>query len=494
MNWIAVSFAVYTLAVMAFGIYSARFSQKTSSDFFLANRGLGAWVAALSASASAESGWVTLGLVGIAYRTGIGAMWIVLGTVIAFLVNWLIIAKPLRRLSEESDSITLPDILAAHHRGIVATLIRIVAVVIILSMLTTYVAAQLNAAGKAFAETFDWHYLLGVVVGAGIVLVYTLVGGFRAVAWTDVLQATLMIGGVVLLPIVMIVMIGGPTAFWNELAALEASTILVDNNDVTLAAGQTMTDAFAEKSGLALIGFLSVWFGIPLGNCGQPHILVRLMATRDERAIRRASVISTVWVFALFTGAIFVGLTARVMFSDSLADPERALPHAAVHVLPAPLAGMMIAAVIAAMCSTADSQLLVSASAVSHDIYVRLLGRKHSDVLTTRINRGAVLMIAVIATVIAMSEVRAVFEFVLGAWDALGAAFGPALIFTLLWRRTTGWGVLAGMLSGFTTAIVWRATLHAHFYSLIPAFLLATIVIVVVSLATSTQTRSSSQA
>jgi sodium/proline symporter len=482
MNWIAISFVVYTVAVMAFGIFSARFGKKTSSDFFLADRGLGAWVAALSASASAESGWVTLGLVGIAYKTGIGAMWLVLGTVIAFLFNWLVLAVPLRRHSTEKDAITIPEVLSANHRGFVATAIRLVAVLIILSMLTAYVAAQLNACGKAFQETFDWNYMFGVAVGAGIVLVYTLIGGFRAVAWTDVLQAILMICGVILLPIVMIVMLGGPVEFWNQLASLETQQFEVNGKVVILADGRTMTNAFAQNSGLALIGFLAVWFGVPMGNPGQPHILVRLMATKDEQAIRRAAVISTVWVFFLFTGAIFVGLTARVMFGGSLEDPERALPHAAVHLLPAPLAGLMIAAIVAAICSTADSQLLVSASAVSHDVYAGLFGKQPSDKSRAVINRSAVLLIALIAAVIAMTEVRAVFDFVLYAWDGLGAAFGPALILTLLWRRTTGWGVLVGMIVGVTTAVIWRETLHSHLYSLIPAFTLAFLSIVAVSL------------
>ena len=485
MNWIAVSFTVYTLAVMAFGVFSARFGKKTSSDFFLADRGLGAWVAALSASASAESGWVTLGLVGIAYKTGVGAVWLIFGTVIAFLFSWLVIATPLRRQSLKQDALTLPDILAGNHHGVAAQGIRLVASFIILSMLTAYVAAQLNAAGKAFQETFDWSYMLGVSAGVGIVLVYTLIGGFRAVVWTDVLQAILMIGGVILLPVFMIVMMGGPAAFWNDLAALESQQIEVNGQSVVLADGRSMTDALAGKSGLALIGFMSVWIGVPLGYPGQPHFLVRLMATKDERAIRRASIISTVWVFFLFTGAIFVGLTARVMFSDSLQDPERALPHAAVHLLPAPVAGLIIAAIVAAMCSTADSQLLVSASAVSHDLYVRLLGRNPTEKSRSVINRVAVLLIGAIAMGIAISEVRTVFDFVLYAWDALGAAFGPALILTLLWRRTTPWGVLVGMTVGVTTAVVWRETLHSQLYSLIPAFTLAFFSIVLVSLLTS---------
>ncbi|MDP6443448.1 MAG: sodium/proline symporter [Pirellulaceae bacterium] len=484
MDWIVVSFAAYTLVVMVFGICSAKFSKQTSADFFLADRGLGAWVAALSASASAESGWVTLGLVGIAYRTGVGAMWLVLGTVIAFLFNWLVLAIPLRRFSIEQDAITLPDVLAANHRGSVAVAIRLVAVLIILSMLTAYVAAQLNAAGKAFEATFDWRYQWGVAAGAGITLAYTLIGGFRAVAWTDVLQAALMICGVILLPIVMIVMLGGPMEFWNELESLESQQIEVNGKAVMLAEGSVMTSPWAQKSGLAVIGFLAVWFGVPLGNPGQPHILVRLMATRDDRAIRRAAVISTVWVCFLFTGAVLVGLSARVMFGASIEDPERALPHAAVQLLPAPLAGLMIAAIVAAMCSTADSQMLVSASAVSHDVYVRMFGKQPSDKVRTIINRTAVLLIALVATVIATREVRAVFDFVLYAWDGLGAAFGPALILTLLWKRTTGWGILIGMIVGVATVVIWRETLHAHLYSLIPAFAFAFASIVAVSLLT----------
>ncbi len=485
MNWVAISFAIYTLGVMAFGVYSARFAKKTSSDFFLADRGLGAWVAALSASASAESGWVTLGLVGIAYKSGVGAMWLVVGTVAAFLFNWLVLAKRLRKHSIATNSITLPDVLAANHRGGVAIAIRLVSVLIILSMLTAYVAAQLNAAGKAFEETFGWQYFVGVFVGAGIVLVYTVVGGFRAVAWTDVVQAVLMVSGVIILPLVMVMMLGGPFEFWDKLASLEAREIVVKGKDVSLAGGGSMTDGFGGKTGLMLIGFLAVWLGVPLGNPGQPHILVRLMATKDEQAINRAAVISSVWVFFLFTGAILVGLTARVMFAD-LADPERALPHSAIQLLPAPLAGMMIAALVAAICSTADSQLLVSASAVSHDIYVRLLGKEPSDQTRTMINRTAVIFIAVIATAIAMGKVRAVFDFVLYAWDGLGAGFGPALILTLLWRRTTGWGVLIGMIVGVATAVVWRETLHKSLYSLIPAFAFSFFTILFVSILTST--------
>ena len=276
MNWVAISFGFYTLAVMAFGIYSARLSKSTSSDFFLADRGLGAWVAGLSGAASAESGWVTLGLVGEAYKAGIGALWIVPGTVMAFLFIWLVMANPLRRFSMATDSITLPDVLSAKFDLRVATWIRLVSVIIILAMLTSYVAAQLSAAGKAFVATFDWNYRTGVATGAAIVLIYTMIGGFRAVAWTDVVQAALMIAAVTLLPVVMIADVGGPVVMWERMRVIEP-----------------LTDPWGGRTGLALLGFLSVWIGVPLGYPGQPHVLMRLMAAQDETAVRRAAIISS---------------------------------------------------------------------------------------------------------------------------------------------------------------------------------------------------------
>jgi sodium/proline symporter len=349
----------------------------------------------------------------------------------------------------------------------VAAWIRLAAVVIILAMLTSYVAAQLAAAGKAFVETFAWDYRMGVVTGAAIVLIYTMIGGFRAVAWTDVLQAALMISAVTLLPIVMVADVGGPAVMWHRMQAIEP-----------------LTDAWGGRTGLVLLGFMSVWIGVPLGYPGQPHVLMRLMAAKDETALRRAAVISSVWVCVLFLGAISVGIAARVIFPE-LPDPERSLPHAALHYLPAPLAGMVVAAIVAAICSTADSQLLVCASALAHDTYVKLFRRQLDQCVLSRINRFGVLLIGVVAALIAAQEVRIIFKFVLVAWDGLGAAFGPALILKLLWPRTTGRGVLAGILVGFAVAIIWRQTLHAQLYTLIPAFTISLLTVVIVSAVTS---------
>ncbi len=488
MNWVAISFAAYTLAIMLLGVWSAFSSSRSaksdntdasgSEDFFLAGRSLGPWVAALSMAASAESGWVTLGLVGVAFTSGVGVFWLVLGTATAFWINWTWIAPALREQTADDASVTIPQFLASGTSVTHALWIRRVSATIIIVMLTTYVSAQFNASGKAFQETFGWSYLTSVCVGSLIVIAYTLIGGFRAVALTDVAQAILMVAAVIILPLVMLSHIGGVSEAAKEIAALEAESIAVGDKTANLAGGDTMLSIIGGKSGWALVGFFSVWLGIPLGNLGQPHLLVRLMATRDQAAIRRARVISTVWVSVLFTGAIAVGLLARVQFGVQVGDPERALPHAAIELLPAPLSGLMLAAVVAAMCSTADSQLLVAGSAFSVDL-------RGKDARGTRgLNRVVVLLVALVAAGMAAMESKTVFSLVLYAWDALGAAFGPAVLLKLLWRRTTGSGTLASIVTGATVAVLWRETLHSDLYSLVPAFSLSLLAGILVSLLT----------
>jgi Na+/proline symporter len=272
-----------------------------------------------------------------------------------------------------------------------------------------------------------------------------------------------MIGAMVILPVVLLAELGGWDAMWQKLEAIESAG--------------TLTHPLAGNTGLALAGFLAGWLGIPLGYCGQPHVLVRFMAIRDARAIRRGAILSTVWVFLLFSGAVLLGIFARAYYG-ALDDPETVLPRVAAELLPGIVGGMMIAAVLAAICSTADSQLLVSASAISHDLYVRVLGRKADERTILLFNRLAVLAVGIVAMVIALGKVRVIFDFVLYAWAGLGAAFGPALILLLLGRRTSARGVIAGMLVGFVTVIVWRQTLHDRLYELVPAFLLAFLAVV----------------
>lgn len=472
MTIIAISFLVYTLAIAALGIYSSRFARQSHADFLLADRGLGAWVAGLSAAASSESGWVTLGLVGFAFKTGVGAFWIVPGTVLAFIFNWFVLGPRLRQASVDQESLTMLDVIASRYPAKFALWIRIIGIGIIVSMLTAYVAAQLNAAGKTFSGTFGWQYSIGVLVGAGIVLAYTLVGGFRAVSWTDVVQSIFMILAVTAIPILLIHELGGWSSFWEKLVSLDA--VRNDQGTTVMNGGTDMADTLAGKSGLALVGFLALWLGIPLGNPGQPHSMIRLMSTRDDQAIRRGGLICSTWVLILFSGAVLLGISARVYYGE-LADPEKALLHVATdsELIPGFLGGMLLAAVLAAICSTADSQLLVSASAISHDCLERIFGMKPT--LTTRkwVERSSLLVISIVAMAIALGEVRSVFDFVLAyGWAGLGAGLGPALIMTLLWKKTTGPAVITGMLVGVVTVIVWNQFpgLKSNLYALVPAF------------------------
>lgn len=467
------AFIVYTLAIGLLGLWSARFSSSSRADFLVADRGLGAWVAGLSSAASAESGWVTLGLVGYAFTTGVAALWVVPGTVLAFAFNWFVLAPRLRRQAGNCEAITLTDVLVSTYRGSVVTAIRLVSIMVILAMLVAYCAAQFSAAGKMFSATFGWSYVNSVLVGAGFVLVYTLVGGFRAVAWTDVAQAIVMIVTMTVVPCAVIAFHGGLENCWQKLAVMPE--------------GAALTHPLANKSGAALVGFLALWIGVPLGNTGQPHVILRMMATRDDRAIRRAGVISTVWVFFLFCGAVILGIAARVHFG-SLDDPEQALPLLAQdsQVIPGLVGGLILAAILAAICSTADSQLLVAASSISHDAIQRTFGFQLGLRQTKVLDRIAVIAVGVTAVAIALLDVRSIFSFVLDyGWAGLGASFGPALTMRLLSKRTTGLGILLGMIVGVSVAVIWRAwrpEWHQQVYCLIPAFVASLLTIGLVSL------------
>lgn len=471
MNVVGISFAVYTLLTVLIGIWSARYSRRSSEDFLLANRGLGAWVAALSASASAESGWVTLGLVGAAFQLGVAAYWIVPGTLAAFAVNWLLIGPRLRARSAEDNALTVLDVLAARFPRRSAQAIRLVGILILLVMLTLYVAAQLNAAGITFSGTFAWPYAQGVLLGGSLVLLYTVVGGFRAIAWTDVVQALLMIGTMTWVPLLLLDHLGGWSACRAQLSEMDSNLL----------------HPFAGNSGHKLFMFVLLWFGIPFGNPGQPHLLVRLMATRDPSALRRGAIISLTWIAILFTGAVSLGVLGRAYFGV-MDRPEEVLPRLAStpDLIPPLLGGMIIAAILAAISSTADSQLLVAASSLSHDFVYRFLGMKPTS-RTYLWDRVAVVCLGLTAIGIALSDVRSVFTFVLDfGWAGMGASFGTTILATLYFRWTSGWGVLSGMLAASSVVLIWPYLPDSvsQFYKLIPAVFVSFATLGVVSLLT----------
>lgn len=470
-NWLILSFVFYTLGIIAIGIYSSRSRKQTSDDFILANRELGPWVSALSASASAESGWVMLGLVGEAYLYGMAAFWIVPGIAAGYLFNWFVIADRLRASTTQSGAATLPQYIM-HRFGQSSPSLRFISVFIIGVAMLTYVAAQMNAAGKAFEATFSLDYAWGVLAGAVIILTYTVIGGFRAVCWTDVIQATFMVIALIGMPIMVLFEIGG----YSEFLSAARTT-----------APELLSFTYG-KVGFAMFGFVIGLLGIGLGYPGQPHVLSRFMATRDKDSTRLGGRIALTWMILAYLGAVFFGLFAKVHLGE-LSDPEQALPLAVNGLLPSILGGFVIAAIVSAICSTADSQLIVVSSTLSRDIWplFRSKSKQAADFFETQLaDRMVLVALAVVSVALAAMESRVIFEFVLYAWSALGASFGPVVILGLLWKRATKGGAIAGMLTGLIVTVVWRnvSFLKSAVYELVPAFVLAFLAVVIASLLT----------
>ncbi len=493
MTVFAVSFAVYTLLIVAVGVITGRNAGTDDESYFLGGRTLGPWVAALSASASSESGWLTLGLVGWAFSSGASALWILPGVLLGYLFNWLVLAGRLRTDSERLGAITLPDFLSYRFgegsRGREGTppVLRVLSVLVILVAMWMYVAAQFAAAGKAFEAAFGVDYLVGVGIGAAIVLGYTVIGGFRAACWTDFVQALVMVAALVVFPAWMLWDAGGTAFIHEQLAASGDSTLLA---------------FWPQKSGAALVGFLfgSGALGINFGYPGQPHVLIRFLAMRDRRDAIAGAVISVTWAALVLFGAVTLGLLARAYvvsgaewtapmaaeLANGASDAgETALVLSANALLPGMLSGVVLAAVLAAICSTADSQLVVAASSVASDLLGRL-GRGRSSTL---INRLTVFVLGLGAIGLVIDPDIKVFSFVLTyGWAVLGAAFGPQMLLALFWKRATRGGAIAGMVTGFTVAVVWNEVYDAsatgvELYNLPVAFLAALAVNVFVSLA-----------
>ncbi|MBN1212079.1 MAG: sodium/proline symporter [candidate division Zixibacteria bacterium] len=468
------SFVVYSAAIVFVGLYSAKWRKKTTDDFVLANRELGPWASALSASASSESGWVMLGLVGEAYLFGTAAFWIVPGIAAGYLFNWLVIAERLRHKTKEYDAVTLPQYICRRFGKNSKALLYIPVIIITLAMLA-YVAAQMNAAGKAFEAVFALPYWLGVLAGAFIIMTYTLTGGFRAICWTDIIQASFMVIALLVMPFIMLSQIGGYGNFLSELGAISPDLL-------TFSSG---------KVGLAGLGFIIGLLGIGLGYPGQPHILSRFMAARDWVTIKLGRWIAFIWMVLVYLGAIFFGLFSRVHYGN-LADPEQALPLACGELLPPVIGGFVIAAIVAAICSTADSQLIVVSSIISRDIFARRGGADAKDdklldgARYQSLDRWVLLALAIVAIFFALTENRVIFHLVLYAWGVMGAAFGPVVILGLLWKRANKAGALAGLITGSAAAVVWREVtfLKNAVYELVPAFILAFLAVVVFSLLT----------
>ncbi len=474
MSPVGVGFVVYLIIIFTVGVFTARLN-KTLPDFLLAGRRLGPWVVAFSERASGESGWMLLGLTGLAYASGLGdpsgtrlepAFWTGIGGIAGITASWLLVAKRLRSETERLGALTLPRFFELRFRGHDPT-IRLAATGIIAFCFTFYIAAQFDAAGKSLEQTFGWSHLTGVGIGAAIIVFYTLLGGFFAVAWTDFIQGWIMLLALVLLPLVALSQVGGWSGLVQRVDAIDPQLL-------TLSGG---------RSGWTLVAGVLGGFGVGLGYVGQPHLHMRYMSLRSTDDVPVARSIALVWAILAYGGAVLMGLVALAYFgSGTFTDPEKMMPALALAIFPAWFAGILISGALAAMMSTADSQLLVTTSAVAEDVYHQSMNPEADQRRLVLISRIATIIIGLLAIGLARLP-RSIFDKVLFAWGGLGAAFGPALVLTLWWPRTTRNGVLAGMLAGFSTVIIWdNIPWGSQLYSLVPGFVVALVVVVSVSL------------
>ncbi len=470
------AFLVYLVVLVTVGIITYRMTH-THDDYYLAGRKLNPWVTALSAEASSESGWLLLGLPGQAFSMGIGAFWVAFGCLAGTFFNWTVVARKLRKLTAFFRAITIPDYLEARFDDKTRAL-RVTAALLIGIFMTSYVAAQLVASGKALSVTFGFDYVPAVLIGSAVILFYTMMGGFFAVAWTDVIQAVMMFIGLVVIPIVGTIKLGGPGAVCARLAESAADT----SGFMSLRVG---------KEGIALVTFIVGMLGIGLGYPGQPHVLVRFMAIKRPGLMRKGALIGVIWAAVALYGAVLVGLLARGILTGDVGDPERVMPLMAMELLPSWAAGIMIAAAMAAIMSTADSQLLVASSSFVQDFYHKTFGREPRPSTLVLLSRLVTLGIGLLGMIIALRQdpanpVGVVFWLVLYAWGGLASAFGPVIVLSLYWKGVTRTGALAGMLSGAATVIVWKniPVLNDFLYVLIPGVVVSTLVVVAVSLLT----------
>jgi sodium/proline symporter len=430
-------FALYLVVLVVLAIWSRR-ETSTLGGFYLAGRKLPSWVVAFSANATGESGWLLLGLTGMGYAVGAQAFWVVFGEVIGIGLSWGLIARRLKRLSDEAGAITLTDVLVARF-GDSRHILRGLSVIVILTMVTAYVAAQMVASGKAFGAFMKMDYTTAVLLGAGITLAYTLVGGYKAVAYSDVVQGLMMLLGLIAMPIVAINAAGGWGAVTSKLAAADP---------------QLLNLAGGGEGGVATWVVIASFLAIGLPFLGVPQMMVRFMSARSERDISRAGFISVTVILAFDVGAVLTGMAGRALFPD-LVDPETIFPILAGDLFPPIITGLFMVVVVAAIMSTVDSLLLLASSAVIRDFFQKILGHEKGESRLARYGKAATLMIGLVGVLFALQESRLVFWFVLFAWSGLGAAFAPPILAGLFDRRMNHAGAVAGILGGFVTTIVW---------------------------------------
>ncbi len=468
---ITTTFIAYLIMMLAIGVIAYK-RTSNSTDYFLGGRSLGPWPAALSAGASDMSGWLLLGLPGYAYAAGFEAFWLAGGLLVGTWANWLISAKRLRTYSITTESLTLPEFLSRRFNDN-SKLIQTISAFFILLFFLFYTSSGLVAGGKLFETVFGLDYTTAVIIGTVCVVSYTLFGGFLAVSWTDLVQGLLMSAALLIVPIAA--MNGGLGQLSSDLHNINPELLTLWN------------DAKGEPLSAIAIISLAAW---GLGYFGQPHILARFKATRSNKDLTTARRIAVIWTALSMVGAMLVGLVGLIYVTNSgapkLDDGEKIfmlLVNAMFHPV---IAGILLAAILAAIMSTADSQLLVSSSAMAEDLYKQVLKKDATSEEIVRVGRFAVILISLVALVLAMTPDSSVLGLVSYAWAGFGAAFGPAIVLSLYWSRMNRNGALAGIVVGGVTIVLWKQFTGGWFdvYEIVPGIILSTLSIVIVSLMT----------
>ena len=493
---IMITMICYMLAVIGIGFAFARRANRSSDDYFLGGRTLGPWVTAMSAEASDMSGWLLMGLPGVAYWCGVAdAAWTAIGLGLGTYINWLITSRRLRRYSEKANAITLPEFFSNrfHESGKV---IMTIAALFILIFFTVYASSCLVTCGKLFSTLFGFDYVPMMIVGAVFVLLYTIIGGFLAESASDFMQAVVMIIALVIVVTVGCISAGGIDDVLTNAGQIPGfldffgiATPVTDANGVQqVVNGAPQFGEAGTYSALSVASCLA-W---GLGYFGMPQVLLRFMAIREERELTRSRRIATVWVVISLTVAVFIGIMGRQLFPTELttsSDAENVFILLATRLLPPVIAGLVMAGILAATISSSDSYLLIAASAFAKNIYQGLVKKDASDKQVLWMSRLALLVICAIAIVIALDENSVIFTIVSFAWAGFGATFGPLMLFSLFWKRTNRAGAIAGMIGGGVMVFVWNLLVRPlgglwDIYELLPAFIFSSICIVVVSLLT----------
>ena len=499
---IMLTMIAYMLVVIGIGFAFAKRANRSSDEYFLGGRTLGPWVTAMSAEASDMSGWLLMGLPGVAYWSGLAdASWTAIGLAIGTYVNWLITSKRLRRYSiKAGNAITLPEFFSNRFHEKTPVVMTISAL-FILVFFTVYAASCLVTCGKLFSTLFGFDYVPMMIVGAVFVLVYTIIGGFLAESASDFMQAVVMICALLIILVTGTAAAGGLGAVLDNARSIPGFLEFFGAaTPVTTAEGvQEAVNGVPQFGEAARYGVLDVLSPLAwgLGYFGMPQVLLRFMAIRSEHELTHSRRIATVWVLISLTVAVIIGFMGRALFPTGLttaSEAENIFILLSTSLLPPVLAGLVMAGILAATISSSDSYLLISASAFAKNIYQGLFRRNASDKQVLWISRAALLAITAIAIVMALDENSVIFTIVSFAWAGFGATFGPLMLFSLFWKPTNRAGAIAGMIGGGGMVFVWNLLVRPlggawDVYELLPAFIFSSLCIVVVSLATGAPSR-----